>query len=121
MTQIMKTLLSLIFVLLPGINIIAQEDHSEFIEGPFEKPQDVTETCLACHDGVGNDIMKTRHWNWLGDEFVNKDGAKARFGKQNIINNYCIAISSNWQRCTQSPYCRKKLNFLANEIEGKKL
>jgi hypothetical protein len=32
----------------------------------------------------------------------------------------------NWQgdvlrRYEQSPYCRKKLNFLANEIEGKKL
>ena len=96
----MKPLLTVICALLLGIPIIAQENHSEFIEGPFTTPQEVTETCLLCHDGIDQDIMKTRHWNWLGDEFVNKDGKKMRLGKQNIINNYCIAVPSNWPRCT---------------------
>ena len=84
----MKTPLTLIFALLLGTNLFAQEDHSEFIEGPFKTPQEVTTTCLDCHEGIDRDIMRTRHWNWLGDEFVNKDGKKMRFGKQNIINNY---------------------------------
>ncbi len=97
---IMKTLKTLIFLILTGTPLIAQEDHSEFIEGPFGSPREVTETCLLCHEGVDADIMKTRHWNWLGDEFVNKEGETVRVGKQNIINNYCIALSSNWARCT---------------------
>ena len=95
----MKTILlfiSLFFV----INISAQVDHSEFIEGPFNSPQEVTALCLECHVGYDEDIIKTRHWNWLGDEFSTADGKKIRLGKQNIINNYCIAVPSNWPRCT---------------------
>ena len=95
----MKTIpffITLFFV----INISAQVDHSEFIEGPFNSPQAVTEFCLECHSGMDTDIIKTRHWNWLGDEFTNRDGQTIRLGKQNIINNYCIAVPSNWPRCT---------------------
>jgi octaheme c-type cytochrome (tetrathionate reductase family) len=96
----MKKITTLIIASMLGISVFAQQDHAEFIEGPFVTPQEVTETCLICHEGVDQDIMKTRHWNWLGDEFVNKDGLTLRVGKQNIINNYCIAVPSNWGRCT---------------------
>ena len=96
----MKTQATLLLALLIGIPVIAQEDHSEFIEGPFASPQEVTETCLLCHDGVDRDIMQTRHWNWLGNEFVNSEGEKMMVGKQNLINNYCISLNSNWSRCT---------------------
>jgi len=102
----MRTPVIILFALLAGIPMFAQTgqseftDHSEFIEGPFTTPQEVTETCLLCHDGIDRDIMKTRHWNWLGDEFVNKEGVTMRVGKQNIINNYCISLNSNWARCT---------------------
>ncbi len=87
----MKTPATLLLALLFGSTVLAQEDHSEFIEGPFATPQEVTETCLLCHDGIDKDLMKTRHWNWLGDE---------NFGKQNSINNYCVSLPSNWPRCT---------------------
>ncbi len=74
------------------------QDHSEMIEGPFETPQEVTETCLMCHEEVGEQIMKTRHWNWLGH---NPDSTNlVSRGKQNLINNFCIAVPSNWPRCT---------------------
>lgn len=96
----MKTQATLLLALLIGIPVFAQEDHSEFIEGPFSTPQEVTETCLLCHDGIEKDIMKTRHWNWLGNEFVNGEGNKMIVGKQNLINNYCISLNSNWSRCT---------------------
>ena len=76
------------------------EDHKEHIEGPFATPQEVTETCLMCHEEVGDDILKTRHWNWLGDEFETPKHGVMRFGKRNIINNFCIAVPSNWARCT---------------------
>jgi octaheme c-type cytochrome (tetrathionate reductase family) len=96
----MKTKAIVLLALLIGIPVFAQEDHSEFIEGPFSTPQEVTETCLLCHDGVEKDIMLTRHWNWLGNEFTNEHGEKMRVGKQNLINNYCISLTSNWSRCT---------------------
>ncbi len=96
----MKNVLTVILILLSVTSIFAQEDHSSLIEGPFKTPQDVTETCLACHEGVDKEIMKTRHWNWLGDEFTNKDGKKMKVGKQNIINNFCVSVPSNWPRCT---------------------
>lgn len=79
--------------------IIKAQDHSEFIEGPFEKPQEVTETCLMCHDTAGEEIMKTRHWNWMIFNEEQKSGERA-VGKKNLINNFCIAVPSNWARCT---------------------
>ncbi|MCB9211207.1 MAG: tetrathionate reductase family octaheme c-type cytochrome [Ignavibacteriales bacterium] len=96
----MKKLFIITTFFLFSIYNIAQEDHSELVEGPFSTPQEVTETCLMCHEGVEADIMKSRHWKWLGDEFENKHGEKVTFGKQNIINNFCIATSSNEPRCT---------------------
>jgi len=75
------------------------KDHSQHMAGQYATPQAVTVKCLSCHEGVDRDIMKTRHWNWLGDEFT-EDGKRIRLGKQNIINNFCIAVPSNWPRCT---------------------
>ncbi|MBK7106550.1 MAG: tetrathionate reductase family octaheme c-type cytochrome [Ignavibacteriae bacterium] len=96
----MKKIIFLIIVLYLVSKLNAQEDHSEHIEGPFNTPQEVTANCLECHEGVDTEIMETRHWNWLGNEFENKHGEKVKFGKQNIINNFCIAVPSNWPRCT---------------------
>lgn len=78
---------------------ISAQDHSEFIEGPFETPQEVTETCLTCHDTAGEEIMKSRHWNWMTSNELKAAGA-AEYGKKNLINNFCIAVPSNWERCT---------------------
>ncbi|MEJ2196926.1 MAG: tetrathionate reductase family octaheme c-type cytochrome, partial [Ignavibacteriaceae bacterium] len=74
------------------------QNHAEMIEGPFETPQEVTETCLMCHEEVGEQIINTPHWTWLGD---NRDSTNlAGIGKLNLINNFCIAVPSNWPRCT---------------------
>ena len=96
-----KKIIIMMFAALISIStLIAQEDHKENIEGPFESPLEVTETCLECHEEVGDDILKTRHWNWLGDEFDMPKHGKKRFGKQNVINNFCVAVPSNYPRCT---------------------
>ena len=93
----MKVIFLLILLLILHGNSFPQ-DHSEMIEGPFETAQEVTETCLMCHEEVGEQIMKTRHWNWLGH---NPDSTNlVSRGKQNLINNFCIAVPSNWPRCT---------------------
>ncbi len=88
-----------IFLILAFATAIA-EDHKELIEGPFSTPQEVTETCLACHEEVGDEILKTQHWNWLGEEFAMPKHGNKKFGKQNMVNNFCIAVPSNWPRCT---------------------
>ncbi|MEN8194391.1 MAG: tetrathionate reductase family octaheme c-type cytochrome [Bacteroidota bacterium] len=91
----MKQLLTLIFMLLVIGQLTAQVDHSDFFDGKFDTPQEVTETCLDCHDGVGKEIMHTRHWNWMAPE-----GSKSTLGKKNLMNNFCIATPSNLPRCT---------------------
>ena len=90
-------LLSVLFFILP---IAYAQDHAGNFTGPFETPQDVTRTCYECHDNVAQEILVTRHWNWMGDEFSNEDGTLIRQGKINEINNFCIAVPSNNPRCT---------------------
>src|SRR6056297_1283488 len=75
---------------------VLAEDHSEYIEGPFESGPEVTETCLFCHDDA-EEVMETTHWNWGRP----RDGEEGEVhGKINAFNNFCIAVSSNWARCT---------------------
>ncbi len=90
---------NLILLLIISSVLLVAQDHKEFIEGPFDTPQEVTETCLTCHEESAGQIMSTRHWKWEGDSFE-KDGKTIKLGKRNLINNFCIAISSNEPRCT---------------------
>lgn len=96
----MKNILFTALFVFLSMGLFAQEDHAEFIEGPFDSPQEVTETCMFCHEGVDEEIMQTRHWNWTGKAFTNAKGEKTTLGKTNIINNFCVAVPSNWPRCT---------------------
>ena len=92
----MKIFAVVFIVVLTGNSF--SQDHKEMIEGPFGTPQEITETCLMCHEEAGEEIMQTRHWNWLDYNSEIKEGTG--MGKQNLINNFCIAVSSNWPRCT---------------------
>ena len=73
-------------------------DHSLFpqLQEPFESPLDVTAACLTCHPQAGEDLLHTTHWTW---EYTTQSGQE--MGKNNVINNYCIAVSSNEPRCSQ--------------------
>ncbi len=82
-----------------ALDIKKIEDHQS-IEAQFKNPQDVTRKCLECHEEAGDDILKTRHWKWTGSEYVIRGQKKIKFGKLNQINNFCIALTSNWPRCT---------------------
>jgi octaheme c-type cytochrome (tetrathionate reductase family) len=79
----------------------AHFDHAAVIKGPFATPQDVTRACLGCHaDAV--DVMKTAHWNWLGDAVkVAGHPEPVRIGKKNLINNFCISTVGNEKACTK--------------------
>jgi len=73
-------------------------DHSLFpqLAGPFEKPQEVTVACLECHADAATDVMATVHWTWEYTDPVTGQ----ELGKNNVVNNYCIAMPSNEPRCT---------------------
>jgi len=70
------------------------------ISGEFKTPQDVTRKCLECHPDVGDQILKSRHWLWQDKQTIKRGGKYVSAGKINIINNFCIALTSNWPRCT---------------------
>ncbi len=65
----MKFLLIVVFTLIL-VNYNLAQDHEENVSGPFETPQEVTEECLMCHDTAAEEIMKTRHWNWQGNNLA---------------------------------------------------
>ncbi len=76
---------------------VAAVNHSLFFQlnKDFKTASEVTETCLMCHSEAGKQVMQTTHWTW---EYTTKDGQQ--LGKNNVINNYCVAVSSNEPRCT---------------------
>jgi len=89
--------------LISGVMVMASlamaHDHKEVIKGPFKSPQEVTATCLGCHEKEAKDFMATVHWTWSRNQVVPGKGTKD-LGKKNAINNFCIALPSNWPRCT---------------------
>ncbi|MBN1968312.1 MAG: tetrathionate reductase family octaheme c-type cytochrome [Candidatus Delongbacteria bacterium] len=90
-------LLAMMMILL-SISVYAVIEEHQDLTGPFNTPEEVTTACLQCHEDVAVDLMKTRHWQWLGEEFEMK-GKKIRLGKKNMLNNFCIDINSNEPRC----------------------
>jgi len=73
-------------------------DHTKFaiLQQDFKTAPDVTKACLSCHTQAAQQLMHTTHWTW---EYVNPRTGQV-LGKRNVINNFCIALSSNWPRCT---------------------
>lgn len=80
---------------------IPKVDHSKFeiLQQKFKSPQDVTKACLSCHNLTAHDIMQNSHWNWERAT-VNEKGDTVKYGKKNLLNNFCIGLSSNEPRCT---------------------
>ena len=74
--------------------ILAMEDHTEYIEGPFETGEEVTAACLDCHEEQAEDILKTSHWKWKGKPNMveGMERSKEEYGKANLLNNFCTDI-----------------------------
>lgn len=81
-------------------SIAFTQSHRDYIQGPFESPQEITAACLSCHETSAQEVMKTNHWTWLDEKFVDASNKEKQFGKKNLINNFCLAIASNYPRCT---------------------
>ena len=79
----------------------AHTDHSGFFHEPFADGPAVTRACLECHEDSAQEVMKTAHWNWQGEEvMLPGHDEPLRIGKRNVINNFCIGVQSNWPACT---------------------
>jgi len=99
-----------------GRKVNASVDHSLFsqLKKNFKKPQEVTATCISCHNGRAAEVMHSTHWNWERIEYIAGKGIRA-LGKRNVLNNFCIGISGNEQSCNRCHigygYSDAKFNF----------
>ena len=77
-------------------------DHSKFavLQKEFESGPEVTEACLSCHNGRGQEFMKTEHWLWHKKDSIPGRGVQD-LGKKNVLNNFCIGVNSNEKLCSK--------------------
>jgi hypothetical protein len=96
----MKKYSFIVFALVISVasQVFGGQNHAEFITGPFKSGPEVTKKCIECHENEAKSFMKSVHWNWGRKQVAN--GKTIEFGKTNAVNNYCIALPSNWPRCT---------------------
>ncbi len=80
----------------------ASVDHSLFpqLKKKFTRPQDVTAACISCHNGRAQEVMHSSHWQWERTEYIAGKGIRS-VGKRNILNNFCIGVTSNEQSCSR--------------------
>lgn len=73
-------------------------DHTKFdvLKQTFATGPDVTKACLSCHTEAADQLHKTTHWTW---EYTDPATGKLE-GKKNVINNFCVSLSTNEARCT---------------------
>jgi len=76
-------------------------DHKDIIQGPFSSGQEVTRACLVCHPEAAQQIMQTTHWTWESRPVAipGHQNVVMGIGKKNLINNFCIGIQGNWNKC----------------------
>jgi len=77
-------------------------DHTKFavLQQKFSSPQDVTEACISCHTERDKEVMRSSHWNWEREEYIEGRGI-VYIGKRNAINNFCIGVEGNEQSCAK--------------------
>ena len=92
-------------------------DHSIFpqLQQEFASGPEVTTACLECHEDTATEVMATVHWTWEYTDPVTGQ----QLGKNNVVNNYCIAMPSNEPRCTSCHvgygYSNQEFDFSAQE------
>ncbi|MFI5144581.1 MAG: tetrathionate reductase family octaheme c-type cytochrome [Ignavibacteria bacterium] len=77
-------------------------DHTKFavLQKKFNSPQEVTEACISCHTERGKEVMRSSHWNWEREEYIEGRGI-VHIGKKNAINNFCIGVEGNEKSCAK--------------------
>jgi len=77
-------------------------DHSKLpaLQKQFTTAQQVTEACISCHNERHKEVMASSHWTWSRDEYIAGRGLRS-VGKNNVLNNFCIGVTSNLKGCDQ--------------------
>ncbi|MGQ9488100.1 MAG: tetrathionate reductase family octaheme c-type cytochrome [Armatimonadota bacterium] len=77
-------------------------DHSKFaqLQRAFISPQEVTEACIGCHNGRHIEVMRSNHWNWEREEYIQGRGV-VYLGKRNAMNNFCLSAEGNELACAK--------------------
>ncbi|MFB3779604.1 MAG: tetrathionate reductase family octaheme c-type cytochrome [Bryobacteraceae bacterium] len=77
-------------------------DHSKLLalQKPFATAQQVTASCISCHNERHKEVLNSPHWNWSQAEYITGRGVRS-VGKNNVINNFCIGVTSNLKGCDQ--------------------
>ena len=62
-----------------------------------------TQSCLNCHGLMGMDMLTKAHFKWEGvaSNLVGEGIQDQIHGKNDILNNFCVAVPSNEGRCAQ--------------------
>ncbi len=63
-------------------------DYFEHYEG--------TKTCLACHLEAARSFFHSQHYQWQGPSEAIRNANGKRFGKINVINDFCTAVGPSW-------------------------
>jgi len=76
-------------------------DHRHLMDAPLADGPSVTRACLECHPESARQVMRTSHWTWAGQK-VKLPGREEilRVGKINLINNFCIHVGPNIEKCS---------------------
>jgi octaheme c-type cytochrome (tetrathionate reductase family) len=94
-------------------NVPAHKELVKLSDNP--DPIAVTKECLRCHDDAAEDMLTSAHWLWRGPSpYTEGDEKRIDLGKASTtINNFCVALPSNWPRCTSchAGYGWKDANF----------
>lgn len=79
----------------------APTDHSDLLAGQFERGTEVTAACLDCHEEAGQEMLRSVHFTWESEPVLlpGRDET-VTIGKKNQLNNFCIGIAGNWNKCT---------------------
>ncbi len=107
-------------VTIAGSSSHAEPRHYDLIEGTFKSGPDVTRACLKCHKQEAEEFIENVHWTWSRLQSLPDQKEEVAIGKKNTINNFCIAIPSNWPRCTSchAGYGWRDASFNFENIEN---
>jgi octaheme c-type cytochrome (tetrathionate reductase family) len=89
------------------------------LQKKFTTPQQVTEACISCHTERHKEVMKSNHWNWEREEYIEGRGI-VYLGKKNALNNFCIGTEGNELSCAKCHigYGMKDGNFDAGDAKN---
>jgi octaheme c-type cytochrome (tetrathionate reductase family) len=80
----------------------ASVDHSLFAElqKDFTNAHEITATCISCHNKRGEELLKSPHFTWEREAYIEGRGI-TYIGKKNLLNNFCTGIFSNEPSCNR--------------------